>query len=115
MIAPGAHEASHSPSNEKAPAPAGASSFNGEGEIRTPDEDEPHTGFRDRKEDGASRVFDATCDESPERLGVLLGAPVHPKPVEDARLALVVDRWASLPEALRAGIAAMVEGVKSDD
>ena len=52
---------------------------------------------------GEKAVASSAREDTKERLGVLLGAHLSDRPV----LGLVVDKWDSLPPAVRAGIAAM--------
>lgn len=58
-------------------------------------------GFQDRCQDSTSNETPTGCDDSPNALGGLLGA-LGPE------LAAVVEAWPTLPEAVRAGIVAMV-------
>ena len=50
-----------------------------------------------------------TCAQPPERLGALLGAFAAEIGPQAPDLAAVVSAWPGLPEALRAGIVAMVK------
>jgi len=59
--------------------------------------------------DSAQGVFSqSTYEHGPGRLGVLLGASGPGITPQDPDLAAVVAAWPGLPEALRAGIVAMV-------
>ena len=58
-------------------------------------------GFENRSAADVTRDEKNTSDEPAERLGVLLGA-------SDPDLALIVERWDTLAEAVRTGILAMV-------
>ncbi len=64
-----------------------------------------NNGFAIRSPDGVTPVDINTCGDRHKRLGDLLGA----LRVENPDLALVIDRWADLPAAVRAGIIAMVK------
>ena len=57
----------------------------------------------------ATRARSRTCDKSPQALGAALGA-FAPEICPD--LAAVVAAWPGLPEALKAGIVAMVKAAK---
>ena len=54
-------------------------------------------------------VNPTTCANPPEALGALLGALAAEIGPSCPDLAAVVDAWARLPEALKAGIVAMVK------
>ena len=65
----------------------------------------PPTGFEDLKPDAASPVTASTSATDTERLASCLAFLTRISP----DLALVVERWNQLPDALRAGILAMVK------
>jgi len=74
------------------------------GGFEPPVRSNPHTGFRNQSQesvsDGAARTYDA--DE--KNLAFCLALLGRKSP----DLAMLVDRWDALPEAVRAGIVAMV-------
>jgi len=89
---------------------------NGEVGIRTRETGiSPSNGLANRIAPDASNATADTCEDSPERLGVLLGASgpeIAPQAdPADADLAAVVSAWPALPDALKAGILAMVGAV----
>ena len=61
----------------------------------------PPSDFEDRGHHGGSQNETPTCEDAQTRHGGLLGAL-------DPDLARVVERWESIPPAIRAGIVAMV-------
>ncbi len=61
--------------------------------------------LRIRSSDGATPADSNSCEDWNDRLGALLGAIR----AENPDLGLVIDRWADLPAAVRAGIIAMVK------
>ncbi len=63
-----------------------------------------NNGFAIRPNDPTTDEEQDTCRAEPESLGALLGAIRAKSP----DLAVVIERWASLPAALKTGIVAMV-------
>jgi hypothetical protein len=65
----------------------------------------PLDGFEYRDTESTMRENDSTCSDGQEPLGVLLAFLERESP----DLAAVVRAWATLPEAIKAGIVAMVK------
>jgi hypothetical protein len=72
----------------------------------------PYNGLANRSPENASNVHDDTSDADEKRLGALLGALAAEIAPADADLSALLTAWATLPEAIKAGIVAMVKASK---
>ncbi|MBE3070974.1 MAG: hypothetical protein IMZ66_12130 [Planctomycetes bacterium] len=66
-------------------------------------------GFEDRSTPDVTPASNATCETPQQALGRLLGAFAAEIGLKCPDLAAVVTAWTGLPEALKAGILAMVK------